>query len=94
VNAKLEIKPRASSKNDALVLDIAARLRAIGAYVAETIDMSPEDAAEQMGRLLDQVNHEHMRMNGAREVFQEFAEVEAEEVREARWNETHEGVDR
>lgn len=94
MNARLETptNPRASSKNDALVLDIAARLRAIGAYVAECVDMSPEDATKQMGSLLDQLNLEHMRLNGAREVAFEFAAVESAEAAESEWNRTHEGV--
>ena len=86
--------PHASSKNDALVLDVAQRLRVIAAQVAETVDMSPADAAEQMGRLLDQFDAERARMTSAREVFYEFAAVESAEAAEQEWIRTHEGFDR
>lgn len=83
--------PIASSKNDALVLDIAHRLHALASEVAETVTMSPADAADQLGQILSRLSHEHGRLGSAREVAYEFAGIEAEEARDARWDAEHNG---
>jgi hypothetical protein len=90
VNAKLETAaataPQASSKHDALILDVSARFTAFGRQIAEAVTMSPEDQAELFGRLQDQINHEYMRLGTCREVAGEFAAIESTEAAEDEWN--------
>ena len=97
MNARVETpatEPRASSKHDALVLDVGARLQAIGRQVVESTELHSGDQADLLGQLLDQLHHEYMRLSGAREVAFEFAGIESAEAAESEWERTHEGVDR
>ena len=87
MNAPVKTSPQASSKHDALVLDVGARFAAFGRQIAESITMSPEDQADLFGRLQDQINHEYLRLGTCREVAAENAATEAAEEAEQLWNE-------
>lgn len=86
MNAPVKTTPQASSKHDALVLDVASRFAAFGRQIAEAVTMSPEDQAELFGRIQDQINHEYLRLGFCRETASENAATEAAEEAEKRWN--------
>jgi len=92
VNAPLKTAPQASSKHDALILDVGSRITALGRQITEAVTMSPEDQADLFGRIQDQINHEYMRLGGCREMAAENAATEAAEEAESRWNEQRSAV--
>jgi len=92
MNAPVKTAPVATSKHDALVLDVASRFAAFGRQIAEAVTMSPEDQADLFGRIQDQINHEYLRLGFCRETASENAAIEAAEAAEQRWNEQRSAV--
>lgn len=94
MSAAIEIRtePVASSKHDATLLDVAARLRSIASSVAESVTMHAEDQADALGQILAQLNLEYMRLGSAQTTAYEFAAVESEEAAERAWNAEHSAV--
>ena len=92
MNAPIKTAPQASSKLDALTLDVGSRFTAFGRQIAEAVNLSPEDQAYLFGRLQDQINHEYLRLGCCREMAFENAATEAAEEAEAKWNEQHSTV--
>jgi hypothetical protein len=86
MNAKIETPPvttpNALTPHDALVLDVATRLQSIGRAVSESTELHYADQAEQLGRLLSELNLEYMRLGSAREQAFEAAA----EAAENEWN--------
>ena len=92
MSAPIKTAPQASSKLDALTLDVGSRFAAFGRQIAEAVTMSPEDMADLFGRLQDQINHEYLRLGCCREMAFENAATEAAEEAEERWNAEHSTV--
>jgi hypothetical protein len=98
VNERIETAPdttpTASTDLDALVLDICARGRGIFAAVADTVTMSPEDAASVLGMLLDELDAERARIVAARDGAYRLAELESlvdPDDAESLWNAENNG---
>lgn len=92
MNSPIKTTPQASSKLDALILDVGARFIALGRQITEAINLSPADQHELFGRIQDQLNHEYLRLGGCRDMASENAATEAAEEAEARWEENRSQV--
>jgi hypothetical protein len=87
--------PNASSAHMAIVMGIAARGQEIFKAVGETSTMGPDDQADVLGRLLDELDDERARIVSARDSAHHLAEIESllerEEADEERWNAANNG---
>ncbi len=69
-------RPNASSAHMALVLGIADRGHRVFNGVAESATMSPDDQADVLGRLIDELDTERAQIVSARESAYRLAELE------------------
>lgn len=69
--------PDASSAHIALMLSIADRGRSVFDGVAESATMSPDDQADALGWLLDELDTQRARLVSARDGAYRLAELEA-----------------
>jgi len=69
--------PLASTDHDALVLDICHRGHAIFTAIAESLNMSPEDRAQTLGQLIDDLDTQRARIGSARDDAYRLAELES-----------------
>lgn len=79
MNARIETRdttPTASTAHDALVLDVASRLRSLSEAIAKSIEMHHEDQAALFGQLQDELRAEDNRLVLCRETAYELAGVE------------------
>ena len=80
MNARLQspaTTPTASAAHDAAVLDVASRLRELATALAGTTTMGPNDAAQVMGELLDELSDARSRLDSVRDSAYRLAELES-----------------
>lgn len=95
IEAAPDTVPNASTAHMAIVFQIADRFQGFVSTLSESTTMSPDDQADTLGALLDEIDRERARIVSARESAFRLAELENliadEEAAEARWNAANNG---